>query len=522
VIDPPDLAAPGRLDQRLRASAALAALVAGVAAVSTVVDLAVPGGFDSRTLLTGVGAALTGVGVGLALARRRLRLLGSEVAISRLAARSDPGTGLSNRVGIGEELDRRLARRRRSDLVGVLVLDLDRLKAVNEIVGHRAGDEVLATVADRIRAAVRGDDEVGRLGSDEFCVVTSALRSVADLGRLAERILSCLAEPVVLSDGCRLVVTASIGISYVLRGDATAEDLVRDAEGAVHQAKDRGGSTHVVFDAELRAGAQARLELERELRRAVDDGELVVQYQPVVSIGTGQVELVEALVRWRHPTRGLIPPGQFLSVASQSGLIVELGRQVLATACEQAVRWSAEAGRPITVAVNLAERQLIDPSLAAVVAGALRSTGLPPGQLVLEVPEELLIDRPQRVLAVLRRLRLLGVGVALDDFGLARASLTQLKALDVIGTLKLDRTLVADVAHDAVDRQIVAAVVALAGSLGIDVVAEGVETPEQVAVLGELGVGRMQGFGLQRPDEAAAVGPVVIDGLAVGSGDSGR
>ena len=463
-------------------------------------------------VLVSAGAALAAAAGSLLVQNRRLSHVETRLAESLYEARRDPGTGLLNRTGVVEDLEQRLRRRRPSEVVGVLFLDLDRLQAINDCIGHGAGDEVVETVAARVADAVRPGDSVGRLGGDDFVVITSGLRSLADLGRLARRILDGLAQPIALGDGSRQVVTGSIGIAYVLKADASPQDLLRDADLAVYRAKQGGPSGYVVFDDELRAAAVARLELERELRRAVTDGQLAVQYQPVVTTATGLVDQVEALVRWRHPSRGLIPPGQFLSVASESGLIVELGHQVLSTACTQAAWWSLQVGRPIAVAVNLAERQLVEPSLVDTVAQVLAATGLPPAQLVLDISEELLAQRPQPVLAVLRQLRSLGVRLALDDFGAARASLAQLRGLEMISTLKLDRSLVADVATGPVDRQIVAAVVALARSLDLAVVAEGVEDADQLAVLDELGVPAVQGFFLQRPDEADAI-TELLDGV---------
>ena len=464
----------------------------------------------------GVGAALL---AGLLLAVWVLRVvvggLRRQLMAAAQQARLDPLTGFLDRTAVLEELQTRLVHRGVHEVVGVLSLDLDRLRAINHTMGHGAGDEVLEAVAGRLRLALRTGDVVGRIGGDEFVVVTSGLRTVADLDRLAGRILAQLDGPVVLRDGSRQMATASVGVAYALKGRYTALELLREADVALNLAKDGGGSRHVVFDAELRARASARVELERELRRAVEDGELVVQYQPIVTAADGTVEQVEALVRWRHPTRGLLPPHHFLSVASESGLILDVGQHVLGCACEQAARWSSELGRPVEVAVNLAERQLFDPALIPTVAGVLRTTGLPAAQLQLEISEELLGAQLERVVEVLGRLARIGVGLALDDFGTSRASLRQLESLGMIRTLKLDRAFVAGVAEDEVDRTLVSAVMALARSLGMVVVAEGVETPEQARALTRLGVHRLQGFYFQRPTEAEAITPLLSVGLPV-------
>ena len=414
-------------------------------------------------------------------------------------ARHDDLTGLLNRTGLTDELNARLADRRTNNLVGVLLLDLDRLKVVNDSIGHSAGDEVLNAVADRLRIAVRDEDTVGRFGGDEFVVVSSGVPAIKDLTSLAERILEALKEPAILSDESSQMISASIGIAYVSNGDADAESLLRDSDVAMYKAKDAGGSRYVVFDAQLREQAVARLEVERELRRAIRTGQLVVHYQPIVDTETGGVDRLEALVRWQHPVRGMIPPGAFLSVAAESGLIVDVGEHVLREACRQAALWSSAVGHPIMVSVNVAERQLIDSGLLELVKRVLAETGIAPEQLELELTEELIVERLDARLTILRDLVDLGVKLAIDDFGTSRASLSQLKRLDMVSTLKIDRAFVIDVANDIVDRKIITAIVALADSMGMETIAEGVEEADQVSVLRSLGISRIQGFYFQRP-----------------------
>ena len=271
----------------------------------------------------------------------------------------------------------------------------------------------------------------------------------------------------------------------------------------MYKAKEAGGSRYVVFDSELREQAVARLEVERELRRAIRTGQLVVHYQPIVDTETGGVDRLEALVRWQHPTRGMIPPGSFLSVAAESGLIVDVGEHVLRESCRQAALWSSAVGQPIMVSVNVAERQLIDSGLLELVERVLAETGIDPSQLELELSEELIVERLDSRLTILRDLVALGVKLAIDDFGTSRASLSQLKRLDMVSTLKIDRAFVIDVATDVVDRKIITAIVALADSMGMETIAEGVEDADQVAVLRALGVRRIQGFYFQRPAPSA-------------------
>jgi len=323
-------------------------------------------------------------------------------------ARHDPLTGLTNRKGLTDELEACLRDRRNNNLVGVLLLDLDRLKVVNDSIGHSAGDEVLAAVADRLRLTVREGDTVGRFGGDEFIVVSSGVPAIRDLTLLADRILEALREPAVLSDESSQMISASIGIAYVAAGEGDAESLLRDADVAMYKAKEAGGGRYVVFDSDLREQAVARLEVERELRRAIRTGQLHVHYQPIVNAETGGVDRLEALVRWEHPVRGMMSPGAFLSVAAESGLIVDVGEHVLRESCRQAASWTAAVGSPVMVSVNVAERQLIDTGLLDLVRRVLAETGLDPAQLELELSEEIIVERLDTRLTILRELVELG------------------------------------------------------------------------------------------------------------------
>ena len=415
----------------------------------------------------------------------------------------DELTGLTNRKGLSADLDRRLSELGPNQLLGVLFCDLDRLKVVNDCLGHAAGDEVLRVVANRLAKLVRVGDSIGRFGGDEFVIVSSTLPTTRDLELLAARVNDALDQPTVLSDGSSQVVSGSIGIASVVGpGRASSDELLRDADTAMFRAKADGGSRAVVFDAECRSAAVNRLELEQELRRGIRDGQIEVHYQPIVERGETEPYRFEALIRWNHHRRGLMLPSEFLPVASESMLVIELGEYVLTEACRQAVRWSEEFGRPVSIAVNVAERQLLDLSLIDTVSRVLAETGLLPRQLELEITEELIMERLDLSLVVLRQLDLLGVRLAIDDFGTSQASLGQLKKLAMVSTLKIDRLFVQGIAEDEVDRKIVAAIVALARSVGMAVVAEGVETTEQARILTDLGVDHLQGFLFARPDSA--------------------
>ncbi len=446
-----------------------------------------------------LGLTLTALSALFAQTMRRHSLTLGRLERSEHDAKHDALTGLLNRSGLTDALTEVLSDRRGAALSGVLFLDLDRLKVVNDSIGHSAGDEVLSEVAKRLEKIVREDDIVGRFGGDEFVIVSSGVPAVSDLTSLADRVLDSLKEPAVLSDESSQMISASIGIAFAQRSEATAEDLLRDADLAMYRAKEAGGSRFEVFDDEMRSQAVARLEVERELRRAIRTGQLVVHYQPIVDISTGGVDRLEALVRWQHPVRGMVPPGAFLSVAAESGLIVDVGEHVLREACRQAALWSSAVGREVMVSVNVAERQLVDTSLVDTVKRVLGETGIKPSQLELEITEELIVDRLDHRLTVLHDLVAMGVQLAIDDFGTSRASLGQLKRLDMVNTLKIDRAFVIDVVEDVVDRKIITAIVALAESVGMEVVAEGVEDREQVAVLRQLGIDRIQGFYFQRP-----------------------
>lgn len=425
---------------------------------------------------------------------------------SRRDAVIDDLTGLLNRAGLAADIERRLADRDPTELVGVLFCDLDRLKVVNDSLGHAAGDEVLRVAANRLTSVVRETDSVGRFGGDEYIIVSSGLPTVRDLEILAGRLTEVLRQPTVLSDGSAQVVSGSIGIAWVAgSGPASAGELLRDADVAMYRAKRDGGGRYAVFDDSLRVDAVSRLELEQELRRGIRDGQIEVHYQPIVDCRTGEVDRFEALIRWHHPKRGTVHPTEFLPIAAESLLIVELGEMVLFEACRRAVEWTERAGRPISVAVNVAERQLLDLSLVDTVTRVLATTGLPPRQLELEITEELILERVDRSLVVLRQLDLLGVRLAIDDFGTSQASLSRLKKLAMVSTLKIDRLFIEDITTDAVDRKIMAAIVALAASVGMSVVAEGVESAAQASILRELGVDHLQGFLFERPGPAAAM-----------------
>ncbi len=507
-------------------SARLGLSRAGLAGLAILVTWAVLAGLDSRVRAL---APLVGVGLGLialVLAelwrheRRDHTRSRSQLARLAVEARRDDLTGLANRAAIMADVEHRLTERDDGEIVGLLFCDLDRLKVVNDSLGHEAGDQVLAVAARRLSRVVREVDLLGRFGGDEFVVVSSEVPTARDLAILAERLIDALRKPVVLTDGSAQVVSGSVGIAY-LHGDqtGTAGELVRDAEVAMYRAKRNGGDRHVVFDASHRAEVVARLAMEQELRQAIRDGDIDVHYQPIVDGESLLADRFEALIRWEHRERGTVRPSEFLPIAAESQLIVELGELVLERACRRAAEWTEVSGRPITVAVNVAERQLLGVGLVETVTRVLARTGLAASQLELEITEELILERLDHSLVVLRQLDLVGVRLAIDDFGTSQASLGRLKQLAMVSTLKIDRLFVDDIANDDVDRKIVTAIVAMASSVGLSVVAEGVETEAQAEVLRELGVDSLQGFLYGRPVPASVIGQQLAE--ADGGADGG-
>jgi diguanylate cyclase (GGDEF)-like protein/PAS domain S-box-containing protein len=421
-------------------------------------------------------------------------------------ATHDPLTGLPNRVLFLDRLTVALARAaRRPDSVAVLFLDLDDFKVINDGLGHAAGDEILTAAGARLADALRPADTVARFGGDEFVVVCDDLTG-QDHGRaIAERLLDALAPPFPHPRG-DIHLRASIGIAFASQGAERADELLRDADAAMYRAKERGPAGVVVFDASVRGQAVTRLETETELRRALEHDELRVFYQPGIDLHTGSMVAVEALVRWQHPSRGLVGPAHFLDVAERTGLIVPIGEWVLAEACRQLACWHRELGEraPYAVAVNVSSRQLAAPTFVGVVERALSEAGLEPSQLYLEVTESTLMDDGPSV-ATMRGISDLGVLVGVDDFGTGYSSLDRLMRLPV-GFLKVDRSFVSGPGLRSGDPALLAAMSGLARALRIPAIAEGPETDEQVAIVRDAGFRFAQGnrFGAAAPPEELA------------------
>jgi diguanylate cyclase (GGDEF)-like protein/PAS domain S-box-containing protein len=425
----------------------------------------------------------------------------------------DPLTTLPNREVFTDELTRALARHARSDLhLGVLFVDIDSFKQINDSIGHEAGDRLLAEAAQRLRDAVRAGDVVGRLGGDEFAVLLELLAHEHEAVAVARRVLRAFSEPFDLGSG-PVSVSASIGLATAHDPEKAADRLIHEADIAMYRAKATGRNRFVIFDADLRIEVDRRLTVERDLRKALARNEFEVCYQPVVSLVDGSVGSYEALLRWTHEEWGPISPAEFIPLAEENGLIVPLGAWVLGTALRQAAQWRA-GGRDIGVSVNISPRQLADEGVGAMVAAALAEADAPPSALCLEVTETAVLSEPIRAATRLAELRELGVRIAFDDFGTGYSSLRHLSQLPV-DVIKLDRTFVSALNRpDAYrDRAILIAVTTVARELGINVIAEGVEDTEQLAELHRAGCVYAQGYLFSEARPAAQVTLEAFRGL---------
>lgn len=417
-------------------------------------------------------------------------------------ARHDQLTGLVNRSLFHDYVDQALSRTSRSDrIMALLYLDLDRFKRINDSLGTAAGDMLLEKAADRLKGCVRAGDTVGRLGGDEFAVLLEGLRNTRDVARVAEKVLEVMSVPYNLGTD-PLSVTPSIGV--VMSGDDHGDSsmLTKSADTAMRRAKDGGGNNFCFFTPEMQASMASRISMERELRSAVRQQQLVLHYQPQVELSNGQTTGMEALVRWRRGTDGqLVPPNQFIPIAEETGLIEAIGEWVIEEACRQTASWTRDGMQPLCVSVNLSVRQLRPGRLAQLVQAALEKSGLPAEQLELEVTESLLMEDVDAARIALTQLKELGVRISVDDFGTGYSSMNYLKRFP-IDTLKIDQTFVREIPSDPDDTAITAAIIALGHALRLDVVAEGVETTPQLDFLQSEGCDRAQGFLLSKPKDA--------------------
>jgi diguanylate cyclase (GGDEF)-like protein len=445
------------------------------------------------------------------------------IALARIrtqvtARRADPLTGLPNRAMFMDRVDRLIAGlgATTGPSFAVLFLDIDRFKVVNDSLGHLAGDELLVGVARRLEQSLRATDAVARpvgehtlarLGGDEFTVLLNGVRTTAEASSVADRLLKAVAQPFVVQ-GSEVVVSISIGVVMSDPRYQRAEDMVRDADTAMYHAKAQGKARVELFDTSMLAAVEARIKLEADLRHALDRNQLQLYYQPIVELATGKLSGFEALLRWQHPERGLVPPAHFVPTAEETGLIVSIGLWAIREACEQMQIWAQEFPEchDLTINVNLSARQCGQPDLVASVERILAETGLAPARLKLEITEGVVLENSEAVVDVLNALRALGVQLGLDDFGTGYSALSYLRQFP-FQTLKIDRSFVEGMQADG-SAEIIRAIVSLADGLAMDVTAEGIETAEQVRDLRDLDCQYGQGYFFFKPltkDDARAV-----------------
>ncbi len=428
----------------------------------------------------------------------------------------DALTGLPNRSLFMDRVAHRiqLARRSRSDLFAVVFMDLDRFKVVNDSLGHVLGDQFLQAVSERLRGCLRLTDTLARMGGDEFTVLLEDVPDVAMVTRVAERIQSALNEPFDL-DGQAVVTTASIGIALSTTGYERAEDMLRDADTAMYRAKSLGKDRYEIFDRQMHAQAVTKLKLESELRSAIERHEFSLVYQPMVCLVTNELVGFEALLRWQHPSRGLQLPEAFLSLAEESGLIVPIGRWVVQEACRQMRAWQDEwpATDAWFVSVNISSREFAQPDFLDMIDGVLKSSGLSPDSLKIELTERVLIENTDSARLVLERLRERGIQISIDDFGTGYSSFSYLHQFP-FDVLKIDRSFVKDLTAEEDKQEIVRAIVTLAHNLGMTVVAEGSEQARDIPTLRQLACEFGQGHVFAQPMEGSAVAGVIAEELA--------
>ena len=428
----------------------------------------------------------------------------------------DALTGLPNRAWFMEQLQVSLdlVHSQKDRLFAVLFLDLDRFKLINDSIGHMVGDQLLIGIANRLTHCVRPGDKVARLGGDEFTILLDDIRSVSEATEVADRIQKHLSKSFNVG-GYETFTTVSIGIALSTPEYQLPEDFLRDADTAMYQAKSLGKARHVIFDKGMHARAVNLLQLETDLRRAIDRGEFFIEYQPIVELRSGRLTGFEALVRWQHPERGSVLPDRFIAVAEETGFIVPIGRWVLLQACLQMQRWNEKhsPATPLSISVNLSGRQFAHSNLLEQITEILEVTGLDPRLLKLEITESVVMESVESTAGTLEKLRALGVELSIDDFGTGYSSLSYLHRLP-IDTLKIDRSFVSRMAENNENKEIVRTIIMLAKTLGMGVIAEGVETNEQAELLRELECQSVQGYLVSRPLDAESTDRLILSALS--------
>ncbi len=430
--------------------------------------------------------------------------------ISHLA-HHDTLTDLPNRLTLVERLIQAInSAQRNNKRVAVMFIDLDRFKTINDTLGHHTGDMLLIQVAQRLKACVRNSDIVARLGGDEFVVALPELENNAPIFEMADKILRALGQPYSI-EGSQLHSSPSIGIAMYPADGASVEEVMKHADVAMYHAKSRGRNNYQFFEPAMNKASMERLALENDMRIALDREEFVLHYQPKINIASGRVSGVEALVRWQHPKKGLVPPGMFIPIAEETGLMLPLGEWVIRTACRQLRLWQRQGMTDIQMSINLSPRQFRQKDLAQIVSAIVVIENVAPEMLEFEVTESMAMDNPQETIETMRMLCSLGVKLAIDDFGTGYSSLSYLKRFPM-NTLKLDRSFVKDIETDPSDAAICSATIGLAHNLGLDVVAEGVETVAQYEYLKELGCDTIQGYYFSKPLPAKEAESYILAG----------
>lgn len=423
-------------------------------------------------------------------------------------ATHDALTGLPNRILLVGRLEQAIARALRHELlVGVMFIDLDRFKLVNDTLGHIAGDRLIREVAERLSQAVRGEDIVARLGGDEFVVVVSDAEQLHQIVLVAEKVIETVTRNYQIA-GHELFTTCSIGVSVFPNDGGTPHDLLQHADTAMYHAKESGRNRYQMFDPEMNARVAQRLELETELRQGIARGEFLPYYQPQIDLETGHIHVVEALMRWHHPRHGTMEPAGYLDLLEETGAIVELGRRLLLDACTQCAKWHAEGHAGLAVAINLSSKEFWQDELINMVKNTLEQAQLSPKALHLELTESILMQDIDQAVARILQLKQMGIRVAVDDFGTGYSSLAHLKHFPV-NTLKIDRFFIKDINKQSVDAEITRAIISLSESLGLETVVEGVEDAQQLEALRSLGCRVAQGFLFSRPLPGADIGAML-------------
>jgi len=425
-------------------------------------------------------------------------------------ARHDALTDLPNRVLLRERLEHELMRVKRGDCLAVLCLDLDHFKSVNDTLGHPVGDELLKLVSDRLRGCVRELDTIARFGGDEFAIIMTQLQQPMDAASLARRIRDSIIKPYQI-DGHQIITDISIGVSVAPNDGTEPDRLLKNADLALYGAKSEGRGTYRFFEPEMDTRMKARRELELDLRNALANKEFELYYQPLVNLQTNEITAFEALLRWHHPRRGMISPADFIPIAEETGLIIQIGEWVLRTACQETANWPDH----VKVAVNLSPVQVKSRNLMKVVMAALADSGMAPNKLQLEITESLLMQNTFSTLTTLHELRKLGVQIAMDDFGTGYSSLSYLRSFP-FDKIKIDRSFIQDLANGAEPLAIVHAVAGLAKCLNMISTAEGVETQQQLETLQAAGCTEMQGYLFSKAKPAKEVSRFFEESAATG------